>query len=185
MKEFATSAKRYDGAEAGCEWEDVKTLQEYDKEEFKDAAYRFCWSAEESDENPKLRPCKCSGSVGFIHYQYLKAWMNTKVSEKAQGATVTQTWKTFECELCKESFPYIFQYKGKRWEMCTNHRPEKSDTPYIVLESIRNDKNNSRYVHTIVVENKTEFKLGRGHESDLRVNDISVSRCHVVIRYTD
>ena len=30
---------------------------------------------------------------------------------------------------------------------------------------------------------KTEFKLGRGHESDLRVSDISVSRCHAIIKY--
>lgn len=30
---------------------------------------------------------------------------------------------------------------------------------------------------------KTEFKLGRGHESDLRVSDISVSRCHAILKY--
>jgi len=27
------------------------------------------------------------------------------------------------------------------------------------------------------------FKLGRGHDSDLRINDISVSRCHAVIKF--
>ena len=27
------------------------------------------------------------------------------------------------------------------------------------------------------------FKLGRGHESDLRINDISVSRCHTKIKF--
>jgi pSer/pThr/pTyr-binding forkhead associated (FHA) protein len=32
---------------------------------------------------------------------------------------------------------------------------------------------------------KTEFKLGRGHESDLRVSDISVSRCHAIIKYDE
>ena len=26
-----------------------------------------------------------------------------------------------------------------------------------------------------------EFKLGRGHESDIKINDISVSRCHALI----
>jgi len=30
---------------------------------------------------------------------------------------------------------------------------------------------------------KTEFRLGRGHESDLRVSDISVSRCHAILKY--
>jgi pSer/pThr/pTyr-binding forkhead associated (FHA) protein len=30
-----------------------------------------------------------------------------------------------------------------------------------------------------------EFKIGRGHDSDLRINDISVSRFHAVIRFRD
>lgn len=29
------------------------------------------------------------------------------------------------------------------------------------------------------------FKLGRGHESDVRVSDISVSRCHAILKYDD
>ena len=36
-----------------------------------------------------------------------------------------------------------------------------------------------------VTENKTEFKLGRGHESEVRINDISVSRCHAIIKYKE
>jgi pSer/pThr/pTyr-binding forkhead associated (FHA) protein len=27
--------------------------------------------------------------------------------------------------------------------------------------------------------------MGRGHESDLRINDISVSRCHALIKFKD
>jgi len=27
--------------------------------------------------------------------------------------------------------------------------------------------------------------MGRGHESEVRVNDISVSRCHTIIKYKD
>ena len=29
------------------------------------------------------------------------------------------------------------------------------------------------------------FKMGRGHEADLRVSDISVSRCHAVIKWDE
>lgn len=33
-----------------------------------------------------------------------------------------------------------------------------------------------------VTEKKSDFKLGRGHESEVRINDISVSRCHAIIK---
>ena len=53
------------------------------------------------------------------------------------------------------------------------------------LESLTFEKNSSRIVHVIKPKlgGQTEFKIGRGHESDLRVSDISVSRCHAIIKY--
>lgn len=45
------------------------------------------------------------------------------------------------------------------------------------------DKNTSRNIHMLTVTaSKNEFKLGRGHESEVRINDISVSRCHAIIK---
>ncbi len=38
-------------------------------------------------------------------------------------------------------------------------------------------------IHMLTVtENKSEFKLGRGHESEVRINDISVSRVHAILK---
>jgi len=52
-----------------------------------------------------------------------------------------------------------------------------------VLESLNQEKNTSRIIHIIrPTPEKDVFKLGRGHESDLRINDISVSRCHAKIK---
>lgn len=54
---------------------------------------------------------------------------------------------------------------------------------YLVLESLSQEKNNSRIIYIIRPSvTKDVFKLGRGHESDLRINDISVSRCHAKIK---
>jgi pSer/pThr/pTyr-binding forkhead associated (FHA) protein len=55
-----------------------------------------------------------------------------------------------------------------------------------VLESLNQEKNTSRIIHIIrPSETKDCFKLGRGHESDLRINDISVSRCHAKIKFSN
>lgn len=60
---------------------------------------------------------------------------------------------------------------------------EKPQGDYLVLESLMQEKNTSRIIHIIKPSGtKTIFKLGRGHESDLRINDISVSRCHAKIK---
>lgn len=60
---------------------------------------------------------------------------------------------------------------------------DKPQGDYMVLESLSQEKNTSRIIHIIrPSENYKEFKLGRGHESDLRINDISVSRCHAKIK---
>ena len=57
---------------------------------------------------------------------------------------------------------------------------------YLVLESLNQEKNTSRIVHIIKpIPTKDTFKMGRGHESDLRINDISVSRCHALIKFKD
>ena len=60
---------------------------------------------------------------------------------------------------------------------------EKPTGDYLVLESLSQEKNTSRIIHIIrPTPQKDVFKLGRGHESDLRINDISVSRCHAKIK---
>ena len=59
----------------------------------------------------------------------------------------------------------------------------KKGSRYILLESMPLDKNTSRNIHMLTVtDKKSEFKLGRGHESEVRINDISVSRCHAIIK---
>ena len=54
----------------------------------------------------------------------------------------------------------------------------------MVIESLPLEKNTSRTIHVMSFsEEKTHFNMGRGHESEVRVNDISVSRCHAIIKY--
>jgi len=84
------------------------------------------------------------------------------------------------------AYPYCFLYQGKIWNLVDLKRPEDKDTPYIILESLNSEKNSSRTIHTVVIQtDKRVFQLGRGHDSDLRINDISVSRKHASLEYRD
>lgn len=77
-------------------------------------------------------------------------------------------------------------YRGKRWNLVDLKRPEDTSTPYIILESLNSEKNSSRTIHTVTLSSeKRSFQMGRGHESDLRINDISVSRRHASLEYRD
>lgn len=72
---------------------------------------KICWSNDSSVENPIMTPCKCSGTVGLIHYDCLRSWLNTKCSNKqsSNGLVKSYIWKTFECEICKSAYPYSFK----------------------------------------------------------------------------
>jgi hypothetical protein len=98
---------------------------------------------------------------------------------------VSYFWKKFECEICKEAYPYIFRSKDRIFKLIDNITTKK-DTNFILLESLPLDKNTSRMIHLLTVtETKKEFKLGRGHESEVRINDISVSRVHAILKYKE
>ena len=77
--------------------------------------------------------------------------------------------------------------------------------PYLLIQSLPFEKTSGRVVH-LILPNKAVpelpplevtaenadmpdqrhirvFKMGRGHESSVRICDISVSRCHTLIKF--
>ena len=144
---------------------------------------------EEDATNPLILACKCKGSVGLIHFQCLKSWVLTQKQEKplsAQNMNVRSFyWKRFECEICKQMYPYTFKIGPTIYKIIDliNEITSSTNNNYILLESMPLDKNTSRNIHLLTVTPEfSEFKLGRGHESQVRINDISVSRCHAIIK---
>lgn len=43
-----------------------------------DMVCRICLSEDSDMENPLISPCKCSGTMKFIHLDCLKEWLNSK-----------------------------------------------------------------------------------------------------------
>ena len=71
---------------------------------------RICFSNSNTPANPLFAPCKCTGTVKFIHFICLKAWLNLKLIPTKMPQFTTYYWKTFECEICKTIYPCKIQY---------------------------------------------------------------------------
>ena len=104
------------------------------------------------------------------------------MAKKEEDNLISYMWKQFECEICKTPYPYVFKSNGNRYRLVDVDIPK--DKNFLWLESLTFEKNSSRMVHVIMPDQAhSVFKMGRGHESDLRVSDISVSRCHALLKY--
>jgi E3 ubiquitin-protein ligase DOA10 len=142
---------------------------------------RVCWSFETDGVNPLLRVCKCSGTVAFIHLNCLREWMTCKKQERITPTYASYYWRAFECELCKSALPLSIKVDGEILNLFSFDRPESS---YLVLSSLIQDGSTQRIIHVIKPSAACNtFLLGRGQESDLRINDISVSRMHAKVKY--
>ena len=135
-------------------------------------------------DNPLFTPCKCSGSMRFIHHQCLKTWFASKRIMKQTSIVTTYFWKNLECELCKTPYPYETRSSdGKKLlniiEYDTPQADYGEDIYYIVLESI--SSNTSKVIHVVNMEKTVKLYIGRGHDAHVRVTDISVSRLHAVL----
>lgn len=45
------------------------------------------------------------------------------------------------------------------------------------------DNNNIKSIHVITLDEQSKIIMGRGHDSDVRINDISVSRSHANVTF--
>jgi len=147
-----------------------------------DVMCKICLSSGNDETNPLVELCKCIGGIRYSHYECLKRWMQTKLSIKSnEKKTVTSyNIKSFNCEICKTPYPFRFIINGSihaTYDLIDIVRP--IDKNFIILESLNQlkDNNNIKSIHVIQLEDN-KITLGRGHESDVRINDISVSRSH-------
>ena len=145
---------------------------------------RICLMEDNEVDNPLFTPCKCSGSMRFIHHQCLKTWFASKRIMKQTSIVTTYFWKNLECELCKTPYPYETRSSdGKKLlniiEYDTPQADYGEDIYYIVLESI--SSNTSKVIHVVNMEKTVKLYIGRGHDAHVRVTDISVSRLHAVL----
>ena len=147
----------------------------------------ICYSDENTEENPLINLCHCNGGMKFSHFNCIKLWIKTKliIKENSRKNVKSYNFTSFNCKICKTPFPFKFRIKDKNnnmnkiYSLIDIEKPEFEN--YLVLESLDqiNENNNFKTIHVITL-NEENFIIGRGHECDIRINDISVSRVMLI-----
>jgi hypothetical protein len=169
-------------SEQACSGSDTATSDEEREadevaEEREESVCRVCYDGEKDHSNPLLSHCKCDGSVKYIHLECMKLWLRSKVTVQTSDVSETYHWKSLECDICKTELPLTLKYKGRKLDLFDFDKPQ---APYLILEATASERHKA--VHVIhLTPGRPSIKLGRGHDSDVRINDISVSRCHAVV----
>lgn len=135
--------------------------------------------------NDLIQPCKCSGSMKYIHFSCLQTWLmskNNKVNAVCNESYSYYTIdKQLECELCKTKLSLSFKQNNKIYNLLDFLKSNYKQ--YIILESLqtasdKRKKPNIRCFYTINLFKKNEISIGRSGDAQVKFNDISISRIH-------
>ena len=106
---------------------------------------RICYLNEsDSFTNPLIKPCKCAGSMKYIHLKCLLHWLKTKIQiEKSEyldnNYFAIYSPEQVECELCKSIFPHYIYHKKKLYNLM------ELDQDYDMDQKNINKNNNINY----------------------------------------
>ena len=140
---------------------------------------RICLSEEHIKENPLIHPCNCDGTMKYIHLQCLRLLIQSKIKKTETDYCKVLTFKKLECEICKTAFPEKISIKGALYSIIEIDKPNKD---YIILEGLIKENPEEKSIFIVHFKNKKEIKIGRATDANIRLNDISVSRAHAVIK---
>ncbi len=83
------------------------------EEKIQNKICRICYQEEDDSLlNPLIKPCKCTGSVKYIHIKCLLEWLKSRTVHSPNNSVENNNFlnsycinELIQCELCKENFP--------------------------------------------------------------------------------
>ncbi len=161
------------------------------KKQNKKKLCRVCYSDEKEANSPLISPCKCNGGLKYIHLSCLRNWIEAKAilkqNESNEGCLKYIINQVF-CEICKEPYPdFIYSNDKDNFYEIFDFIQMKYNS-YVIFETIpineyneNEDNNKKRELFILSFNEKNSIYIGRSHSTDMKLNDITVSRCHCKI----
>ena len=165
---------------------------------------RICYLEEENIEsNPLIRPCKCSGSMKYIHYECLLHWLKTSLIMNKRAFVDNGYFDIYkldliECELCKNHLLNYIKHNNKIYSLIDYLRLDKNkekekmlpkkgkrkkeEKNYMIFDDIIPGKTGFLCRYLVKFDKENILRIGRGLDNQLILNDISVSRNHCTIK---
>ena len=143
---------------------------------------RICLGDEHDEVNPLINPCKCSGTMKYLHLSCLRQLIDSKIQKTVRDMVTVITFKTLECDICKSLLPENIRVKNKIYTIIDLNRPA---TNYMIIEGILKETPDTKSVFVIHFKESKPIKIGRASDADVRLSDISVSRSHALISIND
>ena len=141
---------------------------------------RICYSSESNINNPLISPCKCNGSMQYIHYNCLKQCIEAKIQKKEDENFKFLMWNNFECEICKCEYPKYLKYKNNIYPMVNieNNFESYSICDYNLFDDAKKKTFRKGLIIFKINEDYDEIPIGRTQSNRIKLKDISVSRIH-------
>ncbi|NXJ06238.1 MARH7 ligase, partial [Odontophorus gujanensis] len=123
---------------------------------------RICQMSSASTDNHLIEPCKCTGSLQYVHQECMKKWLQSKINSGSSLEAVTT------CELCKEKL-HLNLEDFDIHELYRAHANEQADYEFI-----------SSGLYLVVLlhlcEQRFSDMLGTASEASTRVRFINLAR---------
>jgi pSer/pThr/pTyr-binding forkhead associated (FHA) protein len=154
------------------------------------ARCRICLGemGEEGDEElgPMIQaPCLCKGSNGRVHMKCIGDWLAMRRGIRREGDNLSFDFKPPSCEICKTEYPVMIRIGDGEdaRDVPMISLPEISP-PFIVFDQPSSSGERKRFVF-VPSEVEQVFNIGRGHQCQMRISDVSVSRVHSFVSFAE
>jgi len=148
----------------------------------------MCFDEEDTDENPMITPCKCSGDTKYVHVECLRKWHTAEADNQICFLSSVDA----TCSVCKSTFKSDFKLRDGRHVKLFKSSLEP---PYVSLLVATKHEMAQRLFNTrFQLSFNTLLKpdgrnatrpllLGRSSGSDMVLDYRTVSARHAAIRF--